>query len=125
MKSSNLAWRIEAEEPDTAATVPEAPAPEEWTPENGLVTAVQKIQRRAISAKYKEEIEVRDSARVVLLRLTDFLFSIRRRTRHDFETHGLDLSRPFHSLFRPRLHPLHQPGHRYDSCHLLRPYQAE
>lgn len=32
--------------------------PDEWTPESGLVTAAQKIQRRALQAKYKTEIEV-------------------------------------------------------------------
>lgn len=32
--------------------------PDEWTPESGLVTAAQKIQRRAITTRYKAEIEV-------------------------------------------------------------------
>lgn len=32
--------------------------PEEWTPESGLVTAAQKIQRRALQTKYKDEIAV-------------------------------------------------------------------
>ncbi|KAF8310736.1 acetyl-CoA synthetase-like protein [Clavulina sp. PMI_390] len=32
--------------------------PDEWTPESGLVTAAQKIQRKAITTKYKAEIEV-------------------------------------------------------------------
>lgn len=32
--------------------------PEEWTPESGLVTAAQKVQRRAVAAKYKDEIAV-------------------------------------------------------------------
>ncbi|HEX9502891.1 MAG TPA: hypothetical protein VF974_01030 [Patescibacteria group bacterium] len=32
--------------------------PDEWTPESGLVTAAQKIQRRALQAKYKNEIAV-------------------------------------------------------------------
>lgn len=32
--------------------------PDEWTPESGLVTAAQKIQRRALQAKYKDEIAV-------------------------------------------------------------------
>lgn len=36
--------------------------PDEWTPESGLVTAAQKIQRKAITTKYKSEIEVRISA---------------------------------------------------------------
>jgi len=31
--------------------------PDEWTPESGLVTAAQKIQRRAITKKYQDEIE--------------------------------------------------------------------
>jgi long-chain acyl-CoA synthetase len=30
--------------------------PDEWTPESGLVTAAQKLQRRKITEKYKEEI---------------------------------------------------------------------
>ena len=33
--------------------------PEEWTPENGLTTAAQKINRKKISEKYKDEIKVR------------------------------------------------------------------
>ena len=32
MKSSNLAWRVEAEEPDTPARTPQLPAPDELTP---------------------------------------------------------------------------------------------
>ena len=32
MKTSNLAWRIEAEEPDTPAQMPPAPAIEKCTP---------------------------------------------------------------------------------------------
>ncbi|KZT57572.1 long-chain-fatty-acid-CoA-ligase [Calocera cornea HHB12733] len=33
--------------------------PDEWTPENGLVTAAQKLQRRKISERYMDEIRVR------------------------------------------------------------------
>ena len=33
--------------------------PDEWTPENGLVTAAQKIQRSKIAKTFKEEIDVR------------------------------------------------------------------
>ena len=33
--------------------------PEEWTPENGLVTAAQKIQRKKIAAAFDAEIQVR------------------------------------------------------------------
>lgn len=32
--------------------------PEEWTPENGLVTAAQKIQRNKIAKEFAKEIEV-------------------------------------------------------------------
>jgi len=32
--------------------------PDEWTPESGLVTAAQKLQRKVITSKYKAEIEV-------------------------------------------------------------------
>jgi long-chain acyl-CoA synthetase len=32
--------------------------PEEWTPESGLVTAAQKIQRSAIAKKFDREIKV-------------------------------------------------------------------
>jgi long-chain acyl-CoA synthetase len=32
--------------------------PDEWTPESGLVTAAQKIQRGAISKAFKAEIDV-------------------------------------------------------------------
>lgn len=32
--------------------------PEEWTPENGLVTAAQKIQRKIIAEKFAAEIKV-------------------------------------------------------------------
>jgi long-chain acyl-CoA synthetase len=31
--------------------------PEEWTPSNGLLTAAQKLQRKAIFEKHKEEIK--------------------------------------------------------------------
>ena len=33
--------------------------PDEWTPENGLVTAAQKIQRSKIAKTFREEIDVR------------------------------------------------------------------
>lgn len=33
--------------------------PDEWTPESGLVTAAQKIQRSKIAKTFKEEINVR------------------------------------------------------------------
>jgi long-chain acyl-CoA synthetase len=33
--------------------------PEEWTPENGLVTAAQKIQRSKIAKTFEKEIKVR------------------------------------------------------------------
>lgn len=36
--------------------------PEEWTPESGLVTAAQKIQRSKIAATFREEIKVRPFA---------------------------------------------------------------
>jgi len=36
-------------------------SPEEWTPESGLVTAAQKVQRKAVEKKYLEEIKVRIS----------------------------------------------------------------
>ena len=32
--------------------------PEEWTPESGLVTAAQKIQRKKIADKFADEIKV-------------------------------------------------------------------
>jgi long-chain acyl-CoA synthetase len=32
---------------------------EEWTPQSGLVTAAQKLQRRNIEASFKDQIEVR------------------------------------------------------------------
>ena len=34
-------------------------SPEEWTPESGLVTAAQKVPRKAVEKKYLEEIKVR------------------------------------------------------------------
>ena len=33
--------------------------PDEWTPESGLVTAAQKIQRSKIAKTFREEINVR------------------------------------------------------------------
>lgn len=33
--------------------------PDEWTPESGLVTAAQKVQRKAVEKKFWEEIQVR------------------------------------------------------------------
>ena len=35
---------------------------DEWTPESGLVTPAQKIQRRKIAERYQSEIKVRDRA---------------------------------------------------------------
>ena len=32
---------------------------EEWTPENGLVTAAQKVQRKKVAEKFDKEIKVR------------------------------------------------------------------
>lgn len=32
-------------------------ADEEWTPQNGLVTSAQKLNRKAILEKYKKEVE--------------------------------------------------------------------
>jgi long-chain acyl-CoA synthetase len=32
-------------------------APDEWTPQNNLVTSAQKLNRRAILDKYKKEVE--------------------------------------------------------------------
>jgi len=36
-------------------------SPEEWTAESGLVTAAQKLQRKAVGKKYLEKIKVRIS----------------------------------------------------------------
>lgn len=36
-------------------------SPEEWTPESGLVTAAQKIQRGKIAKHFAAEIKVRPS----------------------------------------------------------------
>jgi long-chain acyl-CoA synthetase len=33
--------------------------PDEWTPENGLVTAAQKVQRKKVGEKFNAEIKVR------------------------------------------------------------------
>ena len=33
--------------------------PDEWTPESGLVTAAQKVQRKAVEKKFLDEIQVR------------------------------------------------------------------
>jgi long-subunit acyl-CoA synthetase (AMP-forming) len=33
--------------------------PDDWTPENGLVTAAQKINRKKVSGKFNSEIKVR------------------------------------------------------------------
>jgi long-chain acyl-CoA synthetase len=40
--------------------------PDEWTPESGLVTAAQKIQRSKIAKKFEVEIKVLYSSRFVL-----------------------------------------------------------
>ena len=37
--------------------------PDEWTPESGLVTAAQKIQRAKIAKTFKLQIDVSQSAR--------------------------------------------------------------
>ena len=54
MKSSNLAFRIEADEPDTPATVPEAPAREKWTPAER-----RRVQNRRLGLDYRA-IVIRD-----------------------------------------------------------------
>jgi long-chain acyl-CoA synthetase len=36
---------------------------DEWTPESGLVTAAQKVQRKKVAQKYEKEIKVRDRSR--------------------------------------------------------------
>lgn len=33
-------------------------APDEWTPENGLVTAAQKVQRKNVEKAFKDQITV-------------------------------------------------------------------
>lgn len=43
---------------------------EEWTPENGMVTAAQKIQRKKVAEKFDDEIKV---SRTALLRDNIFL----------------------------------------------------
>jgi len=35
--------------------------PDEWTPESGLVTAAQKVQRKAVEKKFLAEIQVRSA----------------------------------------------------------------
>lgn len=40
--------------------------PEEWTPENGLVTPAQKIQRNKIAATFADEIKVSLNALVII-----------------------------------------------------------
>jgi long-chain acyl-CoA synthetase len=47
---------------------------EEWTPENGLVTAAQKIQRAKIAKTFEKEIKVRHLV-FRLLGLSDFVLS--------------------------------------------------
>ena len=32
--------------------------PDEWTPENGMTTAAQKVQRKKVATKFEKEIEV-------------------------------------------------------------------
>jgi long-chain acyl-CoA synthetase len=40
--------------------------PDEWTPESGLVTAAQKVQRKAVERKFWDEIKVRSGSSIVL-----------------------------------------------------------
>ena len=54
MKTSNLALRIEAEEPDTPASVPEVPAHEELTP-----AGRRQVQNRRLGLEYRA-IVIRD-----------------------------------------------------------------
>lgn len=42
--------------------------PEEWTPESGLVTAAQKVQRKKVAEKFDKEIKVRSSSTYWLTR---------------------------------------------------------
>jgi len=41
--------------------------PDEWTPESGMVTAAQKVQRKAVEKKFLEEIKVRSAMVASLL----------------------------------------------------------
>lgn len=50
--------------------------PEEWTPENGMTTAAQKIQRKKIAGHFRKEIDVRRlsfSAHILFMKCADFL----------------------------------------------------
>ena len=42
---------------------------DEWTPENGLVTAAQKVQRKKVAEAFEKEIKVRRTACIVSLTL--------------------------------------------------------
>lgn len=59
--------------------------PEEWTPENGLTTAAQKIQRKKIADHFRKEIDVRFPSLSFTLTPPElpcsFLSSYRRYTR--------------------------------------------
>ena len=46
--------------------------PDEWTPENGLVTAAQKIQRAKIAKTFRDEIKVRCIPSLSSCLLNDF-----------------------------------------------------
>lgn len=50
---------------------------DEWTPESGLVTAAQKLQRKKIHEKYQDEIKVRVQLSFLSLRVhcADHVFS--------------------------------------------------
>ena len=54
MKSSNLAWRVEADEPDTPVPLPAAPAPDELTPAERRL-----VQSRRLGLDYRA-IVIRD-----------------------------------------------------------------
>lgn len=57
---------------------------DEWTPESGLVTAAQKLQRKKVAEKYDKEIKVRGRLCFVLeCRFAHCFFRRRTRARTD------------------------------------------
>ena len=53
--------------------------PEEWTPENGLVTAAQKVQRKKVAEAFDKEIKVRTPrARAVVFARCELLTVLAR-----------------------------------------------
>lgn len=109
--------------------------PTEWTPENGFVTAAQKIQRAKIAKKFEKEIKVSFTLLLIELigLLTRVLFIPRRYTKtSDFiirflVLHPISYEILLHSLFALLVRTLCRFAFSFSACNIfveLLPHQS-